>query len=121
MAEKQIDNIKTLVTERAEAPVDKSVLHSPSGLANVEIVTLSVWAQIGVRCLRTFVQSLLGFIVAVGSGAAGGVGINIPAQDFITLIISSASLSVAPAVICLLQNAVEMLSRLDVTNPAIRA
>lgn len=116
-----VEPLKVVVTERPDGPVSGTTVVTPAGQPNVEVVTMGVWKQVGIRVLRTYLQSLLGFILAVGTGAAGAVGINIPAKDFMTLIISSASLAVAPAVISLLQNAVEILTRLDEKNPSLRA
>lgn len=121
MAEKKEPEIKILTTERPEGPEDKSILKTPSGATNVEVITMTWYSQVGIRVLRTYLQSLLGFILAIGTGAAGGVGLNIPAQDFLQLLISSGSLAVAPAAIALLQNMVEILGKFDVTNPQLRA
>jgi len=112
---------KILVTDREDAPADKSVLRTPSGEPNVRIVAMSMVSQAGIRALRTFLQSLVGFILAVGTGAAGAAGINVPAGDFIALVVSSASLAVAPAIVSLLQNAVEILAKLDSSTPQMRA
>lgn len=121
MAEKKEPEIKILTTERESGPENKSILKTPSGETNVEIVTMSIYAQVGIRVLRTYLQSLLGFITVVGTGAAGAVGIEIPMKDFGQLFWTSAGLSVAPAAISLLQNAIEILSRMDTTNPQMRA
>jgi len=112
---------KILVTDREDAPADKSVLRTPSGEPNVRIVAMSMVSQAGIRALRTFLQSLVGFILAVGTGAAGAVGINVPAGDFVALVMSSASLAVAPAAISLIQNAIEILTKLDSSTPQMRA
>jgi hypothetical protein len=123
MAEKTIAQPaeKVLITERATAPADDSVLKTPVGSADVQVITMTWYSQVGIRFLRTYLQSLLGFILAVGSGAAGGVGIHIPVGDFGDLLLKSAGLAVAPAVVSLLQNSIEILSRLDVTKPEVRA
>lgn len=112
---------KMLVTERAEAPKDKSVLETPQGKPDVEVVAMPMWKLALVRGIRTYLQSLVGFILAGGTGAAQAVGVNLPVGDFWKLLIACGSLAVAPAVISLLQNAVEILSKLDSTNPGVRA
>jgi len=112
---------KVIVTERERAPDDKSVLETKRGADDIQVVVVTWYKQALIRTVRTYLQSLLGFIVAVGSGAAGAVGINIPMQDFGQLFLSSASLAIAPAIISLLQNAVELLTRLDSTSPQMRA
>jgi len=123
MAEPKEEVIKTVVTDRGagEGPKDRSILHTPAGQANVEIVALSVWAQVGIRVLRTFLQGWVGILIAGGTGAAAAVGVNMPVGDFGALLVQSASLAVAPAVISALQNIIELLGRVDVNNPGMRA
>ena len=123
MAEAKEETIKTVVTDRGagEGPKDKSILHTPSGQANVEIVSLSVTAQVGIRVLRTYLQGLVGFLLAAGTGAAAAVGVNMPVGDFGSLLVQSASLAVAPAVIGALQNIIELLARMDTSAPQLRA
>ncbi len=113
--------IKVLVTDRPEAPKDGDKIKTPAGVPDLQAVTMTWYGQVGVRAARTFLQSLLGFVVAIGSGAAAGAGIHIPAQDFLTLLISSASLAVAPTIISVLQNSIELLSKLDANTPSLRA
>jgi len=106
-------NVPVLVTASASAPADGTVIETPEGQPNVEVVQMSWYAQVGVRVLRTYLQSLLGFLLAMGSGAADAVGIKLPAADFGQLMIQSASLALAPAAISLIQNAVEILTKMD--------
>ena len=113
--------VKVLVTARPEAPVDGAIIKTPAGVPDLQAVTRSWYAQVGVRVLRTYLQSLVGFVLAVSTGAAAGVGINIQVGDFGDVMLKSAGLAVAPAVMSLLQNAIEILSKLDQTNPQARA
>lgn len=117
----RIENERVLVTERPTAPPNGIVLGTGPGDADVEIVTMRWWTQVLIRVARTYLQSLVGFILAAGSGAADAVGVNMPANDFVGLLYACASLSVAPAVISLLQNGIEILSRLDTSSPKLRA
>lgn len=71
------------------------------------------WQQALVRTVRTYLQGLVGFLMAGGTGAADAVGVPLPAHDFLALLGVSAGLAVAPAIIALLQNAVELLSKLE--------
>ncbi len=113
--------IKVLVTDRPGAPVDGDKIKTPLGVPDLQAVTRSWYAQVGVRVLRTYLQSLLGFVVAVSTGAAAGVGIHIAVGDFGDLMLKSAGLAVAPAAVSMIQNAIEILSKLDQTNPQARA
>jgi hypothetical protein len=109
--------IKVLVTERAAAPDDKTVLATPKiDQSNVEVVTMSWWQQVAIRGARTYIQSLVGFILAGQTGA-----LNLPAKDFASLLWTAAGLALAPTVVSLLQNATEILARLDVNKPQVRA
>jgi len=114
------EEIKVLMTERPDAPASNSTLTTPVGSADLQVITVTWYSQVGIRVLRTYLQSLLGFILAVGTGAAGAVGISLPMGNFTELFISSASLAVAPAAIALLQNAVELLAKLDTSAPQMR-
>lgn len=116
-----MEEIKILTTARPDAPKNNSTLPTPAGRADVTVVTMTWYAQVGVRVLRTFLQSWLGFIIGVGTGAADAVGIHVPVGDFLNLLLQSAGLAVAPAVISLLQNAIELLAKMDVTAPERRA
>lgn len=103
---------KTVIADRAAdsaAKVDRTIL-----------VALAPWKIAGIRALRVYLQSLVGFLLAGGSGAAGAVGITMPVGDFGALLVSCASLAVAPAAISLIQNVIELLAKIDQTNPTLR-
>jgi hypothetical protein len=113
--------IKTLVTEAPTGPKDGDTIKTPAGQADIQVVTMTWYGQVGIRVVRTYLQSLLGFVVAMSSGAGNAVGMNLPATDFGTLMMQSASLALAPAVISLIQNAVEILAKMDTRAPQLRA
>lgn len=92
----------TVITDRPEAE------------GTIEIRTLPWWAMIAIRVARTYIQGLIGFLVA------GLVG-DPTARDFSLVFLHAASLALAPAVMSLLMNAVEVLSKLDQTQPQLRA
>ena len=123
MAEKTIEQPpeKVLVTERPTAPADDTIIKTPVGMADVQVVVMTWYGQVAVRVARTYLQSLIGFLSAIGSGATEAVGIHIPVGDFWDLLLKSMGLAVAPAVFSLLQNTYEILTRLDQTNPQVRA
>jgi len=115
------ETVKVLVTERPESPVDGQIIKTPAGVPDLQAVTRTWYAQVGVRVLRTYLQSLVGFVLAVSTGAAAGVGINLAVGDFGDLMLKSAGLAVAPAMMSLLQNAIEILTSLDQSHPQARA
>jgi hypothetical protein len=111
------DNLpKVLVTKRPDAPDDKAVLETRAGVDDVKVVAVPWYKLVLVRVARTYLQGLLGFLVAGMSGAT-----NVPAGDFGQLIINAAGLALAPAAVSLIQNAIEILSKLDVSAPTLRA
>lgn len=121
---------KVLVTERPGAPRDKAVLETPAGAADVQVVTWPLWKQVAVRAGRTYIQSLVTFILAGASSASvrqgleftvEATGISMPANEFLALFLSAASLSMGPAILAFLQNVVEILAKLDSTMPRLRA
>lgn len=123
MAEKTIEqpSEKVLVTARDTAPSENVVLRTQPGAADVQVVTMTWYGQVAIRVLRTYLQGLLGFILTLASPAGEAVGIKLPVMDFAGVLVTSASLAIAPAAISLLQNAIEILTKLDSSSPKLRA
>ena len=109
---------RTVVTARAE----NSSLPPEAGgggqqiADNVDVVQLPWWQMIGVRALRVYLQSLVGLL-----GAAALGGLDVPAADFADKLWVCAGLAIAPACISLLQNSLEILTKLDTSRPQLRA
>lgn len=118
---------KVIVTASPDAPPDGAIIHTPIGQPNLQVKVMGRVHQIAIRTIRTYLQSLVGFLVAGGTGAVEalgdmvGVDVHLPARDFMDLFLVSASMSLAPAVISLLQNTVELLSELEKDKPELRA
>lgn len=119
---------KVVVTASHKAPRDRSILETPPGKEDLQVVVMSWWKQAAIRTGRTYLQTLVTFILAglpSSSVRAGlettteAVGISVPADQFLGLIVSAASLALGPAIIAFLQNMVEILGKLD--NPQTRA
>lgn len=102
---------KVIMTEREGEPLPK----------NPQVLIFTWWQQALIRGTRVYLQSLVGFLLAAGTGAAAAVGVNLPVGDFGKLLLSAGSMAVAPAIISLIQNSIEMLTKLDSSNPQIRA
>jgi hypothetical protein len=113
-----MEEVKTVVTERAGVEAAAS---AASNVGAVTVIPMPAWQIAGVRTLRVYVQSLLGFLTAAGTGYATAIGVMMPVGDFSHLFVISASLAVAPAAFTFLQNVIELLARLDATNPTLRA
>ena len=110
-----MDDPKVVLTLRADGAMPQV------GQSGVEVVMMRWWTQAMIRGSRVYLQNLVGFLLATGSGAAAAVGVSLPAMDFYHVLLASSSLALAPAVIAVLQNAVEILSKLDATAPRMRA
>ena len=110
---------RVMVTARDDAPPDNSVLQTPGDAKNIQVTVQTWYAQMGIRALRTYLQSLVGFLLVVMSGVGEKAGL--PAQDFLNALLTAGSLSLAPAAIALIQNAIELLARMDSSNPTLRA
>jgi hypothetical protein len=110
MAEEQV---ATVVTRRDD-------MYTLEQKEDVIVVAMPAWQIVGVRTLRVYLQSFVGFLTAMGTGfaeAVMGVQLGPFAQQFVI----AASMAVAPATISLLQNTIELLTKLDATNPTLRA
>jgi hypothetical protein len=108
------EDTKTVVTERPAMVTEKQ-------LNSVTVISMPPWKIVLVRCCRVYLQSLVGFLLATGTGLTSAVGLTMPVQDFGQLLLTCASLAVAPAAISLIQNLIELLAKLDATNPELRA
>jgi hypothetical protein len=112
-----MDEVKTVVTERAGV---EPAAAAASEVGAVTVVTMPAWQIAGVRTVRVYLQSLLGFLTAAGTGYATAIGVVMPVGDFGHLFVVSASLAVAPAAFTLLQNVIELLAKIDASNPTLR-
>ena len=110
---------RVLVTAERGASTSEHTIATPIGVPDLTTIPLSRARQVGIRAARTYLQALVGFLVAGGTGAAQAVGVPMPVGDFWALALTSGSLAVAPAAIALLQNAVEILGEFD--SPRTRA
>ncbi len=87
----------------------------------VEVRLVQPLTIIGVRALRVFLQTLLGLLLAAGAAGAVGATNVIPASDFLHLFAKCAGLSLAPAIVAILQNLVELLGKVDQKYPSLTA
>jgi hypothetical protein len=83
-----------------------------------ETITLSPLRMVLIRVVRVYLQSFVGLLTAVGTGIAPDSLITAGGLSHKLAIASS--LAVWPAVLCFLQNTLEIISRLDETRPELR-
>lgn len=127
------DTNKVIVTQRDDTPPIPVVLPTPPGTADIEVVPMRWWTQVLIRTLRSYVQNVLGYLLAAGVGVgaahaaiavfAATTGIEVPPETrtFIEVLIAALFSGIGPAVISLIQNALEILVKLDSAFPQFRA
>ena len=101
---------KVLVTDTGTASKIEG-----AGTGGVEIVVVNPISLLAVRVLRTYVQTLLGILTIAALPQT-----LIQFKDFTDLLIQASVVSLAPALISLLQNVLEVLAKLDQTKPELR-
>ena len=105
--------VKTVVTKREDMTTKKE-------LNEVGVIAMPGWQIVLIRALRVYLQGVLGFLTANTSGLTEAVT-GIPIGDFGNHLLIALSLAIAPATLSLLQNALELLAKLDQTRPTFRA
>lgn len=121
---KEVEPTVALIsTSRDGSPVDGTVVRTPPGEPNIVIKTMTPLAQVLVRGLRTYLQGVVGFLLLTLASrpTAEALGIVVPPGDFWEAFQIAAGLAVAPTVISLLHNTVELLGHLDNLFPKARA
>jgi hypothetical protein len=109
-----MEEVKTVVTQRTDMVTDTQV-------NNVAIILMKPIEIVLVRALRVYLQTLIGLLGALGTGAAATVGVTLTVGDFWHLLVASASIAIAPAFMSILLNTVELLAKWDASNPQLRA
>jgi hypothetical protein len=115
--------VPVVVTERDTSPPDGQIARTDVTQKNILVVTMTPFAQALVRFARTYLQGLVGFLLLALTArpVLATVGVVILPGDFLDAIKTAAGLAVAPAVISLLQNFIEILTLLDEKFPKLRA
>ena len=109
--------IPTVVTKR-EDTISRSVeATTPSNQPNVQVVAMPWWQIVLIRTARVYLQGLMGFLTVGATGLDAGIMPN----DFLGMMLTAAKFAIAPAAFTLLQNAMELLMKLDVSRPTLRA
>lgn len=101
--------VQTVVTDRGPATAN----------APLQVVPMSPLAIIGIRCLRTYLQGVLGLFV-VASIAQSAIPIQL-ASGILGALELALVAALPGAIVALLQNGIELLARLDQQAPGLRA
>lgn len=120
MTETKVDRVETVVTSRADG-FAKNVLATTvaSTTPNVLVKALSPLRIVATRVARVYLQSLVGMLAVVMTGIASDSLVT--PNDFGGKLWMAAGFALAPSTITLLQNALELLTRLDESRPELRA
>lgn len=113
----ELTTVATVVTKREEA-VDRNVVAlTPDDVPDVKVVAMSMTRIMFVRALRTYLTALTGIL------SAGGIGLDQGAlpNEFGPLLLSALQMSLGPAVMSLLLNGTELLTKVDQSWPQVRA
>lgn len=125
------EQIATIVTRRDDAVPHSVVAQTPGPAPDVRMIALPSWRIAVVRMLRVYGQSFLGFltvlmsgmlapaVAATSSASTAEVQAILP-HEFWGIVSLAAQMAVAPSFMTLVQNAVELLSRLDEKSPQWR-
>ena len=105
-----------IVTVAANRAPSSLTTMSAVGHPDVIIKVIQPVMIIAVRATRVFLQTLSGLVTA-GIVAPKAL----PASDFLHLVYFCASLSLAPAGMCVLQNTIELLTQIDQKYPTLSA
>lgn len=116
--------ITTVITARAGVPSSVTV-------DGIQTWPLPPWRIVLVRVLRVYLQSAVGFLGVLMSGAlpaatsvvTGGSSADVAAvlpQQFTGMLFLALQMALAPSVMTLSQNALELLTRLDESRPQWR-
>lgn len=118
-----LPTVSVMSTSRAGSPADGTVVETAAGQPDIILATMTPLAQVFVRAARTYLQSLVGFLLlnVAAAPVAESLGVVVSPGDFWQAFQTAAGLAVAPTVIALLQNAAELLGHLDNLIPKWRA
>ncbi len=108
---------KVLAVARGTLNTDMTA-ETPTGHSDVRVVVVSAVRVVAIRTVRTYLQSLLGFLGATAIGAIPSDPLD--PQNAGQRILLAAGLALFPAFVSLVQNILELLAKLDVTQPELR-
>lgn len=97
---------------------DGKVLATPRGIPDIVLKTITPFAVILIRALKTYCQTLAGLMSASVAGAASS---TLPAGDFLHTLRVCAGLSLGAAVMSVLTNIPLLLSDLGEKFPTLKA
>jgi hypothetical protein len=111
------DTINTVVTKRDGEIEHSTAANTPGDQPNARLIPMQPFKIVLIRAARTYLNVVIGLLTAAGVGADGGMMPN----DFGPLMLSVLQLGLAPAVMSIIMNSSELLTKIDVNFPQLRA
>jgi hypothetical protein len=111
---------KVLMTDRGTLDHDVTAT-TPGDSPNIRVVVVQPIVRVLVRVARTYLQSLLAFLGLAAIGGLPGPGVDpTDPQTLLTKLALAAGYALAPAVVSLIQNVLEVSASWDTTQPELR-
>lgn len=110
-----------VVTERADLPAD-TIAATTAGLPDIVVKVQPAFMRVLVRTVRTYLQSVLGLLgVGLAAPSIPGLSDVILPSKAAELFLFAFAASLFPAAISLLQNLLEIVTKLDSAYPEWRS
>lgn len=110
----------TVVRGTPEAGTSSTIGIAGVGTAQATaVIQMPWWQMVGIRFLAVYLESLVAFLTAPALGLDAAIGI--PLSQFGNGFVVAASLALGPAVIATLRYLSEIVMKLDVRFPQLRA
>ena len=123
------ETIKTIVTDRPDAPVDGTILATPAGKPDVQVLVKSASSQALTRGIRSFIQTFALTFATLMTGAPQAAmmegfkyfDIPFPTHKALIALITLVVIPLASGLTSFVQNISEFYVKLDKSNPELRA
>jgi len=114
--------IATAHTDGIVAVGESITFHTPGDNPNVRVVAVTIMSRVVIRAVKTYLQSLVGFLIAAGfTGAVAPGSVPLPFQTFTDVLTSAAVAALVPAIMSALTNLTILFTRLDESSPSLMA
>ena len=111
-----------LVTDREGAPADRSILRTPSGEANQQVVRSRAWVQALIRAARTWGQGVAANILTAGTAVAAvqALGFPLPTNALLATIVAILVEPLRTSAVTFIQNMLELTAEWDTSKAKFR-
>lgn len=117
-----MEQASAVVIKRDDGITHSQLAETEKGQPDVKVAAMSAAYAVVVRSLRVFAQSFMGILSAQGMGAVDAIlGAQVTPHSFWDKVVVAFWFALAPAAFTILQNAAELIIRLDEKMPRWRA